>query len=73
VVSNGDRPIHNALIDKIISAPLHILVSMRAKTEWVVDRDDTYKSVPRKVGLALRRAPRLTRLCFPKVTQAVCS
>jgi len=46
-------PIHNALIDKIISAPLHILVSMRSKTEWILDRDDrTGKTVPRKVGLA---------------------
>lgn len=46
-------PIHNALIDKIISAPLHIMVSMRSKTEWILDRDDrTGKTVPRKVGLA---------------------
>jgi len=33
-------PLHNALIDKIISAPLHILASMRAKTQWVLDRND---------------------------------
>ena len=46
-------PLHNALIDKIISAPLHILASMRAKTEWILDRDErTGKTVPRKVGLA---------------------
>ena len=46
-------PIHNALIDKIIGAQLHILVSMRAKTEWILDRDErTGKTVPRKVGLA---------------------
>jgi hypothetical protein len=46
-------PIHNALIDKIISAPLHILAGMRSKTEWILDRDDrTGKTVPRKVGLA---------------------
>jgi hypothetical protein len=46
-------PIHNALIDKIISAPLHILVSMRSKTGWILDRDDrTGKTVARKVGLA---------------------
>ena len=46
-------PIHNALIDKIIGAPLHVLVSMRAKTEWILDRDDrTGRTVPRKVGLA---------------------
>jgi hypothetical protein len=46
-------PLHNALIDKIVSAPLHILVSMRAKTEWILDRDErTGRTVPRKVGLA---------------------
>jgi len=46
-------PLHNALIDKIISAPLHILASMRAKTEWIIDRDErTGKTTPRKVGLA---------------------
>src|SRR3984957_14522857 len=46
-------PLHNALIDKIVSAPLHILASMRAKTEWILDRDErTGRTVPRKVGLA---------------------
>jgi AAA domain len=46
-------PIHNALIDKIISAELHVLVSMRSKTEWILDRDDRAgKTVPRRVGLA---------------------
>jgi hypothetical protein len=46
-------PIHNALIDKIISAPLHVLVGLRSKTEWVLERDDkTGKTAPRKVGLA---------------------
>ena len=46
-------PIHNALIDKILSSPLHILASMRSKTEWIIDRDDrTGKTSPRKIGLA---------------------
>lgn len=46
-------PIHNALVDKIISAPVHVLASMRSKTEWILDRDErTGKTVPRKVGLA---------------------
>ncbi len=40
------------MIDAMISAPIHILVSMRVKTEWVVEKDDrTGKSTPRKVGL----------------------
>jgi hypothetical protein len=33
-------PMHNALIDKIISAPLHVLVGLRSKTEWVLERDE---------------------------------
>jgi hypothetical protein len=46
-------PLHNALIDTMVSARLHILVSMRVKTEWILDRDDrTGRTVPRKVGLA---------------------
>ncbi len=46
-------PIHNALVDKIVSAPLHILASMRSKTEWVLDRDEkTGKTTPRRIGLA---------------------
>lgn len=46
-------PIHNKLVDTIIGAPIHVLVSMRTKTEWVIDKDErTGKTVPRKVGLA---------------------
>lgn len=46
-------PIHNSLVDMILSAPLHVMVSMRTKTEWVVEKDEkTGKSSPRKVGLA---------------------
>lgn len=45
-------PIHNELIDTIISAPIHIIVSMRTKTEWVVEEDARGKKVPRKIGLA---------------------
>ena len=46
-------PLHNALIGKIVSAPLHILASMRVKTEWIMERDErTGKTAPRKVGLA---------------------
>ena len=45
-------PIHNKLIDSIIAAPIHVLVSMRTKTEWVIETNDRGKQVPRKVGLA---------------------
>lgn len=44
-------PIHNKLVDLLLSAPIHILVAMRTKTEWVVEQVNG-KNVPRKVGLA---------------------
>lgn len=45
-------PVHNQLVDTMISASIHVLVSMRTKTEWVVEKDErTGKSAPRKVGL----------------------
>ena len=52
-LETGNSVAQFPLIDKIIRAPLHILASMRAKTEWILDRDErTGKTVPRKVGLA---------------------
>ena len=45
-------PKHNRMVDAILQAPLHILVSMRSKTEWIVEQDATGKSKPKKVGLA---------------------
>lgn len=45
-------PVHNALVDTMLRAPIHILVSMRTKTEWVIEKDKDGKSVPRKIGMA---------------------
>lgn len=39
-------PIHNRLMEAIISAPIHIIATMRAKAAYVVDE----KGKPRKVG-----------------------
>jgi cytidylate kinase len=45
-------PQHNAMVDAIIRAPLHVIVTMRAKTEYVMEKDErTGKTVPRKVGI----------------------
>lgn len=44
-------PLHNAMVDAIIRAPLHVVTTMRAKTEYVLEKDDRGKSVPRKVGI----------------------
>lgn len=44
-------PKHNAMVDAIIRSRCHIIATMRAKTEWVLEEDDRGKKVPRKVGL----------------------
>lgn len=40
------------LLDAIISAPLHVIVTARSKTEYVIEEDSRGKKAPRKVGLA---------------------
>jgi len=44
-------PLHNAMVDAMIGARLHLIVTMRSKVEWVVEKDERGKSVPRKIGL----------------------
>lgn len=45
-------PEHNRLVEELIRAPLHLIVTMRVKTDYIVEKDAQGKSVPRKVGLA---------------------
>jgi len=45
-------PHHQALIDAILSAPLHLLCTMRAKTEYVISVGKGGRQIPRKVGMA---------------------
>lgn len=45
-------PLHNRMIDAIVQAPIHVIATMRVKTEWVIEEDERGKKVPRKIGLA---------------------
>lgn len=46
-------PEHNALVEALLQSPSHIIATMRAKTEYVQERDErTGKNVVRKIGLA---------------------
>ena len=45
-------PQHNALVDALVQAKAHVIVTMRAKTEYVIDTDKKGNKVPRKLGLA---------------------
>lgn len=43
-------PDHNALVDKILQCNMEVIATMRAKTEYVIEKNEKGKSVPRKVG-----------------------
>jgi hypothetical protein len=45
-------PLHTALMDAIVAAHIHIIATMRSKTEYVIEQNERGKSVPRRVGLA---------------------
>lgn len=45
-------PLHNQLVNAILGYPGHVVVTMRAKTEWVLEEDSRGKKTPKKVGLA---------------------
>lgn len=45
-------PLHNRLIDTLTRAPLHVIATMRSKTEYVLETNKHGRTVPRKVGTA---------------------
>lgn len=45
-------PVHNELIEAIIGSKINVFVTMRTKTEWVIEKNEFGKNAPRKVGLA---------------------
>ncbi|MCX7779633.1 MAG: ATP-binding protein [Negativicutes bacterium] len=44
-------PMHNRLIDTILQSPLHIIVTMRAKTAYDLEKDEKGKVIPVKKGM----------------------
>lgn len=44
-------PLHNQLVDALLNARCHLIVTMRTKMEYVLEEDAKGKKVPRKVGL----------------------
>ena len=45
-------PKHNALVDKILSCRLHLIATIRAKTEYVQEKNDKGKTEIKKLGMA---------------------
>lgn len=45
-------PKQNALIEALTTSKMHIITTLRVKTEYVVEKNDRGKSEPRKIGLS---------------------
>lgn len=45
-------PEHNALVDAMLASPCHIIATMRAKQEYVLETNAKGKQEPKKVGMA---------------------
>jgi ABC-type dipeptide/oligopeptide/nickel transport system ATPase component len=45
-------PKQNSLIDTLVNSKMHIITTFRVKTEYVTEKDDRGRMVPKKVGLA---------------------
>lgn len=45
------RPQERQMIDALVSFPGHVIVTMRSKTDYVIEEDQRGRKVPRKVGL----------------------
>lgn len=45
-------PEHNALVEAMLRSPCHIIATMRAKQEYVLEVNEKGKQTPRKVGMA---------------------
>lgn len=45
-------PEHNALVDAMLKSRCHIIATMRAKQEYVLETNDKGKQQPKKVGMA---------------------
>lgn len=44
------RPIERAMIDALLAYPGHVIVTMRTKTEWVVQENDKGRKEPKRIG-----------------------
>lgn len=45
-------PLHNQLVEAILRAKAHVFVTLRTKTDYVIEANERGRLVPRKVGLA---------------------
>jgi hypothetical protein len=44
--------VFNGLMKEIVASPIHVIATMRSKTEYILEENDRGKKVPKKVGMA---------------------
>jgi hypothetical protein len=44
-------PLQNKLVNAILDAPMHVIVTLRVKTEYSIEQNAQGKSVPKRIGL----------------------
>ena len=44
-------PRHNALVQHMLSMPMHVIATMRSKQEYSLNKDDKGRAVPQKIGM----------------------
>ena len=42
-------PLHNQMVDAIMASKLHVIATLRSKTEYVMEEDSRGRKVPRKI------------------------
>ncbi len=45
-------PIHNRLVQRVLSSGCHVIFTLRSKVEWVMQQNERGKTEPVKIGLA---------------------
>lgn len=45
-------PLHYKLVEKFLSVPMHCLLTVRSKTEYILEQNKNGKMAPKKVGMA---------------------
>jgi len=45
-------PQHNKLVDRVLQCPMHVAITLRTKTEYVIEDNGNGKKSPKKVGMA---------------------
>ena len=45
-------PLHNRLVDRILQCAMHVAVTLRTKTEYVIEDNGNGKKSPKKIGMA---------------------